>query len=935
MRAVGLLLLVALHASSTRAAEGDARAVAPTRSPELLEAPVAEYPPELEEEGVQGEVGLRVRIDERGRVVRVDVVRPVHPALDWAALGAATQMEFSPAEVDGTPAAAVIDFRIDFARPAAPDAADAPPVAVADPVEPRARPGALRARVRVAGSALPLKSAELAFVPLGADGEPREDDVTMAFTDEDGRTRVTLPPGDYRVEVAAFGYEPVVSRARVASGATVDLAIAVRTDVGDPFSTVVRGRRSGAAVSRVTLTRDEVKAIPGTFGDPIRVVESLPGAARTPLFGGGLVLRGGMPGDSRIFLDGVEIPVIFHWGGLASIINASFLEELTFYPGGFPVEYGRATAGVVDIKTHALDMDAFVGTVDIDAGDIGFFLGGPVKLGQLPTVHFGVAARRSYLEGMGTVFLQLMALLDVPLPFLPVPRYWDFQTKVQTSPLPGHRVALTVFGADDRFGILGEDLEIGEFGGETLTLEQVLNNVVANEVFRAILEHEVRLAPGVRHVLRPWVGTTRRGALADNVVVNLFSGEALSTPERQLNWGVRDELSLRMTDELLAIVGMEHVGKTFSFGLGPPLVDPDSECPEDLPAEVNCIEAYQLEGVQTSTAVYARAEIGPFAGFTLHPGLRVESFGLSYDDRFDNVVDERKVLAPLLAVDPRVAARWELLRSFALKGSLGLYQRQPNLTPTLLDNDGTPLVPLRAWQAIVGFEHLLTPDLEMDVQLYGIGRDRLVENVARAWDPDTGRASFFTNALTGPSSYTNDGTGGTVGLEILLRHQPNRWFFGWVSYTFSRTWMDVGEERDPYHPAPFDQTHNVILVGRVNLPWELTLGGRFQYTTGNPSPVPGTIAVVHDLGSQYPYYQPLEDPGRRPRIPDFHRFDLRLDKKITFDDWALGAYVEIMNVYNRLNPEVIAPGGDFRSRGTVTILPSVPFLPTVGLSGSF
>ena len=45
--------------------------------------------------------------------------------------------------------------------------------------------------------------------------------------------------------------------------------------------------------------------------------------ARIPYSFGGLVLRGTSPRDTAVFLDGIEVPIAFHFGGVTS-----------FYPGG-------------------------------------------------------------------------------------------------------------------------------------------------------------------------------------------------------------------------------------------------------------------------------------------------------------------------------------------------------------------------------------------------------------------------------------------------------------------------------------------------------------------------------------------------------------------------------------------------------------------------
>ena len=50
--------------------------------------------------------------------------------------------------------------------------------------------------------------------------------------------------------------------------------------------------KPSADVAKRTLTMEEVKRVPGTFGDPVRVIQSLPGAARSPFGSGFLIIRG-------------------------------------------------------------------------------------------------------------------------------------------------------------------------------------------------------------------------------------------------------------------------------------------------------------------------------------------------------------------------------------------------------------------------------------------------------------------------------------------------------------------------------------------------------------------------------------------------------------------------------------------------------------------
>ena len=87
----------------------DDPAVAPrlTKPPELLTSVAPMYPDAARAEGRGGTVALKITLDATGAVDRVEVVAGAGADLDWAALGAGTQFTFSPAEIDGKPAAPV------------------------------------------------------------------------------------------------------------------------------------------------------------------------------------------------------------------------------------------------------------------------------------------------------------------------------------------------------------------------------------------------------------------------------------------------------------------------------------------------------------------------------------------------------------------------------------------------------------------------------------------------------------------------------------------------------------------------------------------------------------------------------------------------------------------------------------------------------------
>jgi hypothetical protein len=407
--------------------------------------------------------------------------------------------------------------------------------------------------------------------------------------------------------------------------------------------------------------------------------------------------------------------------------------------------------------------------------------------------------------------------------------------------------------------------------------------------------------------------------LSDGVVVPLLSGSTIDTPQRSDDAGLRDELDWRPLRWLSLTTGVDLVwSRTYLT-----LLDIDA-----APGEEPVLD---VEATTATAGLYASTTVGPIGGLTLVPGVRVELGEVAYQASegarpYDGL---SRSVVPTTSVDPRVSARWEPIDGFALKGAFGTYAQRPRLQSGALDVDGTPLSMIRALHVIGGIEQRLFGDVALDAQVYTVRRLSLVRDASRFWSPD----ALFLPPVSTPGSFDSYGRGATLGFELLLRQPPTKTFYGWIAYTFSRTDVQIGDQREPVVPSAFDQTHNLVLVGRMVLPWEVTLGARFQFATGNPGPIPGSVTVLHDLNNGG--YTPVLSSLRRPRLAPFHRLDVRVDKKFTTEWSTLVLYLDVINVYNWPNPEVVFPGGDFRAREVRTLLPGPPFLPLFGVEGEF
>ena len=79
-----------------------------------------QYTPEARAAGIEGEVWISAKIDEKGVPTELKVVRSLHPTLDGPALATAAQWRFKPATRDGAAIAVqatiAISFRLNAVR---------------------------------------------------------------------------------------------------------------------------------------------------------------------------------------------------------------------------------------------------------------------------------------------------------------------------------------------------------------------------------------------------------------------------------------------------------------------------------------------------------------------------------------------------------------------------------------------------------------------------------------------------------------------------------------------------------------------------------------------------------------------------------------------------------------------------------------------------
>ncbi|HHO53324.1 MAG TPA: TonB-dependent receptor [Deltaproteobacteria bacterium] len=458
------------------------------------------------------------------------------------------------------------------------------------------------------------------------------------------------------------------------------------------------------------VTLEEIRYLPGSGGDIVRALQNLPGVARPPFSLGQLLVRGTSPEDSSYYLDGVEIPLVFHFGGLSTVLNADLLDDVRFLAGGYGVRYGRALGGVIDLRAEASLPTRSSGYASVDLFQGTAF--GEVLAGQSSIT---LSARRSYIDTLLEPFIDKQIEETVR-----APRFWDLQLRLNHD-AGRDRLDALLLAADDAFRVLGDDED------------DVLVDLGIHMV-KARLRW-LRSGDG------PWRGevSTIVGPEREEFFVD---PDGIALEERTVG-SVRAEVErVRGDDPLGLLLGIEGIAEDRRWVFDVPTFgDPDEG---EVPLAV-------------TLGAYAEAT-GGFEPVEISTGVRI-------DRRTTDAVDSASVM-----VDPRTVARWRAGHGTDVEGSMGVYSQFPTLRG-IEPGESSDLRPERSLSSTLGVRHQLSE--AWDLQLTGF-HNQLIGLVVGRQDAFAFFTTPPKPGPLDRGAWANDGTGTITGTEIRLRTQSLR-----------------------------------------------------------------------------------------------------------------------------------------------------------------
>jgi TonB family protein len=202
----------------------------------------------------------------------------------------------------------------------------------------------------------------------------------------------------------------------------------------EPDEVVVSAERR-AEIGSSYVPSEESRQIPGTYGDPLKVAEVLPGAA---LILSGLpyvFLRGAPPGNIGYFIDGIRVPLLSHVGLGSPVIAPALIDRVDVIPSAYPARFGRAAGGIIAGETTPFS-PVGRGEFEARAFDARGLVEAPLADGR---VNLAIGGGASYANPI----VHLVAP-DYSL------SYWDYQARVGIHATAEDTITFLAFGARDR-----------------------------------------------------------------------------------------------------------------------------------------------------------------------------------------------------------------------------------------------------------------------------------------------------------------------------------------------------------------------------------------------------------------------------------------------------------------------------------------------------
>lgn len=564
---------------------------------------------------------------------------------------------------------------------------------------------------------------------------------------------------------------------------------------------------------KLSLTGEELFKMPGSGGDPLKALQTLPGMATNNDGDSGAAVRGARPSDNAYYVDFLPVGYLFHMGGFVSVFNADLIRRFDLYSAAWSPQYGDVIGGVFDASLRNPRTDRIGGKVRAGILDASVLVEGPLS----ENTSFFLSARRSLID----LFVKEIKDEKAGTSFT-FPSYSDVQGRFLWNINSKNRLRFDLSTAQDRIKfnlkkdsidvqhdpiLLGESAESSSFNNMAMVLESELGAKTSNQV---------ALGQMVTHQ-KTKIGSA--GAYASTSTLKYF----------------REQLTTNIVDNHQVIAGVDVSSNTLDIDVNiknPRCTEFDPNC-DATSADYSRTKRSQRNN---SAAVYLNDRWSLSPQWTFTGGLRA-----TRDDYLKETI-----------LDPRLGLEYRYSPQTVFSVGVGRHHQEPSREQSLSEIGNPYLKSIRSKQVVFG----VTQDLEK----------------GWSWRAELYNKDFDNFVVSDPlQNYRNGASGSAYGLEVLVKKDMGYGLSGFVSLSVSKS-KRRNDLTGEIFTFGFDQPVIANAVLQYKASEKLQYGARWSYHTGHPdTPIIGTRTDTD--GRIRPIYGALNSE----RMPAYHRLDLRVD----------------------------------------------------------
>ncbi len=743
---------------------------------------------------------------------------------------------------------------------------------------------------------------------------------TGVMTNNYGFFSISLPKGNYRVEVSAFGTQKEISTIEFTKNTTINFEL---KPLAKEFEEVVVNAKQAENVKstnmgQIELQMDEIKKLPAFLGevDLVKAIQLLPGVSSASEGGQGFYVRGGGPDQNLVLLDEAVVYNASHLFGFFSVFNPDAVKNVNLIKGGMPANYGGRLSSVLEVNMVEGNKKQFAFKGGIGLISSRLAIEGPIKKDK---GSFMISGRRTYID------LLMKAFIPKTSSFYGSGYYfYDLNFKANYKLSDKDHIYLS-----------------GYFGKDEFKYDNRKDNFL---------------------VSMPWQNGAASLRWTHLFGRKLFMNVAATYSHYNFSFGsAQDEIQLKLASGINDIGGKveftyypNNNKHTFKFGgqYTYHIFTPTSVSAQQDTTQFDTGLGQSLYSHETG--VYFTDDWDISENFRMSAGVRYSTY--THTGKFTRyikgdvsqpdstiVYGKGDIVSFYQGLEPRLSMRYLLADNSSIKAGFAYNYQYVHLAsistvslPTDIWYPTTDVAkPQKGWQAAIGYFRNFSDNMfESSLEIYYKGMNNLVE--------------FKEGAL--PTDNVNDNTdnllafgrGWSYGAELFFKKTRGK-FTGWIGYTWAKTERKFSELNEgKVFPAKYDRRHDLSLVGNYELNKRWSFGSSFVFATGNTLTLPNAW-YIHQQNLLFQY-------GARnsTRMAPYHRLDLsvtwydkefkeRYDpakgenisvKKRFRSNWVLSIY----NVYSRANPyflyvdnEGTFKGGDFQVKvKQVSLFPILP-----------